>query len=298
MKRTIRTLLTAAPLAAPPPARTTGLRPDRQTVGAGLLIAATALAIFLAERRWPQRERTEPGPRRVARNLALGATSMAVVALIQTPLTEPLARTAERRRWGVVQRLKVPAAAGDALAFLLMDYSIYLWHRATHRNPFLWRFHLVHHLDVDLDSTTALRFHAADMAISVPYRLLQVGLIGTSPRALGIWQTWFFLSVLFHHSNLKLPPALDGPLSRLVTTPHMHAIHHSATREDTDANWSSGLALWDHLHGTFRAQRSQEAPTGVPAYRSAREIGLVRSLALPFTRQRDAWRLASPPQLH
>jgi len=251
-------------------------------------MAAAAVAIFVAERRWPLRGRTEAGAPRAARNVALGAMSIAVVALVQTPLTQPLAARAGRRRRGLVQRLPLPAWARDALAFLLMDYTIYLWHRATHRSPFLWRFHLVHHLDLDLDSTTALRFHAADMAISVPYRLAQVALIGTSPRALRLWQSWFFLSVLFHHSNLRLPEALERILARLLTTPLMHGIHHSAAREETDSNWSSGLSIWDHLHGTFRCHRPA-VPIGLPAYRSADDVGLVRSLALPFSAQRDAW---------
>ncbi len=223
----------------------------------------------------------------------MGAMSMAVVALVQTPLAEPLARRAKRRRRGLVQRLPLRPWARDAAAFLLMDYTIYLWHVATHRSAFLWRFHLVHHLDLDLDSSTALRFHAADMAISVPYRLLQVALIGTSPRALRLWQSGFFLSVLFHHSNVRLPMAIERLASRLLTTPRMHGIHHSAAWEKTNSNWSSGLSLWDHLHGTFRFDDTPpDGAIGVPAYRSADEVRLVPSLALPFSRQRDAW---TPP---
>jgi sterol desaturase/sphingolipid hydroxylase (fatty acid hydroxylase superfamily) len=251
-------------------------------------MAGAALALFLAERRWPLRARREPGGRRVARNLTLGAMSMAVVALVQTPLTQPLAARAERRRRGLAQCAQLPAWGRDALAFLLMDYTIYLWHRATHRNAFLWRFHLVHHLDLDLDTTTALRFHAADMALSVPYRCLQVALIGTSPRALRLWQSWFFLSVLFHHSNLRLPAGLETGLARLLTTPRMH-IHHKAAREESDSNWSSGLSIWDHLHGTFRFHEHQSVPIGVPAYQLPGDVRLGRSLALPFSHQADAW---------
>ncbi len=214
--------------------------------------------------------------------------SMAVAALVQTPLTRPLARQAEQRRRGLVQRLPLGPWARDALGFLLMDYTMYLWHVATHRSRFLWRFHLVHHVDQDLDSSTALRFHAADMAISVPYRLLQVALIGTSPRALRLWQSWFFLSVLFHHSNVRLPPRFERRAARLLTTPRMHFIHHSAVREQTDSNWSSGLSVWDHLHGTFRFA-APAGPVGVPAYRSPEAARLIPSLALPFSRQRDAW---------
>jgi sterol desaturase/sphingolipid hydroxylase (fatty acid hydroxylase superfamily) len=150
--------------------------------------------------------------------------------------------------------------------------------------------HLVHHLDLDLDSSTALRFHAADMAISIPYRLAQVALIGTSPRALRLWQGWFFLSVLFHHSNVRLPVELERRAARLFTTPRMHGIHHSAVQEETDSNWSSGLSLWDHLHGTFRFDEpGPDARIGIPAYRSPDEVRLLASLALPFSSQRDAW---------
>jgi sterol desaturase/sphingolipid hydroxylase (fatty acid hydroxylase superfamily) len=280
----MRTLLTPAALADPPPERT------RRRVAGAAAIAVAALAIFRAERRWPLRPQTRPALRRLARNAAMGAMSMAVVALVQTPLAVPLSRRVEQHRRGLVQRLPVRPWARDALAFLLMDYTMYLWHVATHRSPFLWRFHLVHHVDRDLDSSTALRFHAADMAISVPYRLLQVALIGTSPRALRLWQNWFFLSVLFHHSNVRLPAALERRVARLLTTPRMHGIHHSAARELTDSNWSSGLSVWDHLHGTFRFGDPQPGTfIGVPAYRAPDEVRLRASLALPFSPQRDAW---------
>jgi sterol desaturase/sphingolipid hydroxylase (fatty acid hydroxylase superfamily) len=216
--------------------------------------------------------------------------SMAVVAAVQAPLVQKLAAQTERRRRGLVQRLPGPPWARDAAAFLLMDYTMYLWHIATHRHPFLWRFHLVHHLDLDLDASTALRFHAADMAISVPYRVLQVAVIGTSPRALRLWQRLFFLSALFHHSNVRLPLGLERRLARLLTTPRMHGIHHSAVRAEMDSNWSSGLSLWDHLHQTFRLDvPAQDVTIGVPNYRGAAEVALGPSLRLPFVRQRDAW---------
>jgi sterol desaturase/sphingolipid hydroxylase (fatty acid hydroxylase superfamily) len=255
--------------------------------------ALAGLALFAAERTRPLRARTRPQPRRIAVNLALGLASMAVVALVERPFTARLAAKAGAGRLGMVQALPLPAHARDALAFLLMDYTIYLWHVATHKVPFLWRFHLVHHVDLDLDMTTALRFHAVDMAISAPYRAAQVALIGTSPRALKAWQAFFFASVLFHHSNLRMPARIERPLARVLTTPRMHGIHHSAARDETDSNWSSGLAFWDHLHGTFRLDVPQDAiEIGVPAYRDPGGLGIARSLALPFRRQRDAW---APP---
>lgn len=265
-----------------------GLSP-RAAFAGGALLAVAAAAIFAGEKRRPLRPSGQAEPARTVRNLLLGAMSLAVVASVENPIVRRLAARVERRRWGLVQRLPLPAGARDALAVLLMDYTIYLWHVGTHRIPFLWRFHLVHHLDLDMDSSTALRFHAADMAISTPYRAAQVVLIGASPRALEIWQRWFFASVLFHHSNLRLPARLEQALALALTTPRMHGIHHSAERDRTDSNWSSGLSVWDRLHGTFRLDAIPAPEIGVPAYRDPADARLGPALALPFVRQRDAW---------
>ena len=259
-------------------------------IAGGMLLGLAALALFVGERKRPLRKATQAEPARILTNLALGALSMATVALIEAPLTRPLSERAERRRDGLVQILPLPRWARDAVAVLLMDYTIYLWHVATHKVPLLWRFHLIHHVDLDLDTTTALRFHAADMAISAPYRAAQVALIGVSPRALQIWQGWFFFSILFHHSNLDLPEWFERILARFVTTPRMHGIHHSAVYDETDSNWSSGLAVWDHLHGTFRLDVSQaEIMIGVPAYREPDETRFAASLVMPFADERNAW---------
>lgn len=261
----------------------------------GALLAGAAAAIFVAERRSPLRERGQAEPRRTVRNLAMGAMSMVVVDALERPVTTALARRAVRRRAGIVQRLPLPPLARDLIGVVLMDYGIYLWHLGTHRIGFLWRFHLVHHLDLDMDASTALRFHLADMALSVPFRAAQVAIVGPSPRALGWWQRFFFLSIWFHHSNWRLPGEGDRRLAWLLTTPRMHTIHHSTRREETDSNWSSGLSLWDRLHGTFRLDVPPRAVRiGVPAYRRTEDVAIEPSLRLPFVRQRDAW--ARPPQ--
>lgn len=262
-------------------------------IAGGLAIGLAAVALSIAERKRPLRRPTQSEPERSAANLTLGAISMATVAMVETPLTRPLTERAVRTRTGLVQRLPLPVWARDAAAVLLMDYTIYLWHVATHKIPFLWRFHLVHHIDLDLDATTALRFHGIDMAISAPFRAAQVAAIGVSPRAFKIWQSWFFLAIVFHHSNVRLPHRLERILARFVTTPRMHGIHHSAVRRETDSNWSSGFSFWDHLHRTFRLDVPQSAiAIGLPAYRDGDALGLVASFALPFGQQRDAWSAA------
>ena len=265
--------------------------PRRVTIAGAALLGLGALAVLLAERRRPLRAPTTPERERTPTNLVMGAMSLAVVAALEQPLSDRAARWAERRRFGLAQRL--PRHLRAPAAFLLLDYTTYLWHVATHEVPALWRLHLVHHSDVDMDAGTAMRFHALDMVVSTPVRLAQVLLSGAGPRALAAWRAWFFFAVLFHHSNLRLPRRWDRRLSAVVTTPRMHGIHHSAVRAETGSNWSSGLSLWDHLHGTFRLDVSQERiAIGVPRYRAP--LGLARLLGLPFGPRPDAWSVGTP----
>jgi sterol desaturase/sphingolipid hydroxylase (fatty acid hydroxylase superfamily) len=159
-----------------------------------------------------------------------------------------------------------------------------------HRLPLLWRFHIVHHVDLDLDASTALRFHAGELAIATGWRVAQVMFIGVSALSLSVWQTFLLLSVLFHHSNIRLPVEVERQLNRVLVTPRMHGIHHSIVEDETNANWSSGLTLWDWLHGTLRLNIPQDWITiGVPAYRAPEEVGLGEILKLPFVKQRPTW---------
>ena len=101
--------------------------------------------------------------------------------------------------------------------------------------------------------------------------------------------TLLLVSILFHHSNVRLPIETECWLSRWVVTPRMHGIHHAAVPELTDSNWSSGLTIWDRLHGTLRVDVPQDAfEIGVPAFRDPEEVTLPRIIAMPFEEQRSA----------
>jgi len=244
------------------------------------------------ERRRPLRREVESKPTREARNLAVAAAGAVALSVTEKPVAEALTSLVERRRWGLLKVIRLPAWAEVALAVVLLDYTLYLWHVLTHRVPFLWRFHLVHHVDLDLDASTALRFHFAELVVSVPFRAAQILSIGVSPQAFSVWQTFLLLSILFHHSNVRLPIEVERRLNRLVVTPRMHGIHHSDVKAETDSNWSSGLTIWDYLHGTLRLDVPQsEITIGVPAYRDARELALAEILKMPFGEERPAWQL-------
>ncbi len=259
-------------------------------IGLGLAGAALGLLLF-GEKRRPLRRRVEPRGRR-RRNALLGAAAAATLQVVDRPLTRPLAVLVERNRWGLLQLGALPEWARTALAVLLLDYTLWIWHVLLHRWRPLWRFHAVHHADLDLDVSTAVRFHPGEHVASVPWRLAQIALLGVSPRALRTWQSALFLSVLFHHSNLRLPLALERALSWLLVTPRQHGIHHSIVLAEADSNWSSLLNVWDRLHGTLRLDVPQEAITiGIPALRAPGAVGTVEMLELPFARAFPEWRL-------
>lgn len=246
----------------------------------GLLAGALGIGLlWLAEQRWPRRTPHQPPMKRLPVNLALGAMSLAVVALAERPLAGRVAARVAARRQGLAQTLPGPAWLRDLLGVVLLDFATYHWHVATHRVPLLWRLHAVHHADKDMDWTTALRFHAADMVLAVPLRMAEVRLLGVSPRALDLYNSWFFANVAFHHANLKLP--FDRQLAWFFTSPGMHDIHHRADAAATDANYSSGLSLWDRMFGTFSSHRPAVG-IGVPGWQGRPAPGLGGSLALPF----------------
>jgi sterol desaturase/sphingolipid hydroxylase (fatty acid hydroxylase superfamily) len=262
---------------------------------------ATVLAFlaFLAyETASPLRRQRESKVRRVARNLTAGGIALGVVTLLQTPFLVPAAQWAERRHVGLLNWVALPRPFEIVLAVLLLDYTLWVWHRINHVVPFFWRFHLVHHVDRDMDASTAFRFHFGEQALSVGFRFLQVLLFGVDPAALWIWQGLVAVCIVFHHSNTRLPVPLEKALVKVIVTPRMHGIHHSNYRNEANGNWASLFSAWDYLHGTMLLDVPQDTiEIGVPAYSRESDATLGKILAIPFLPQRDDWLGESGPRL-
>lgn len=238
---------------------------------AGAALAAGFLVLLWLERRRPLRPRPPPDASRVGGNIAAGVAAALTVAVLEQPIVQRVAQQAAHRRIGLVPLLRLPSAAEKVVGLVLLDYTLYLWHILLHRSPMLWRWHCFHHADRGLDASTALRFHAMEMLWSLPWRLAQVALIGVPPATLRLWGQLTAAEVMFHHSNLRLPAAAESVLRRVVVTPAMHGVHHANRADLQHANFSSGLMLWDHLHGTCRAVAAPEQVTiGLPAERGER----------------------------
>lgn len=243
--------------------------------------------MLLAERFAPLRRSVESKFGRVVRNLTIGGVSLALTPLLQVPLLQPVASWIVRDHVGLLQATSWPRWIEILAAIVLLDYALWWWHWANHRVAFFWRFHLVHHADRDLDTSTALRFHFGELLLSIPVRAAQMIIIGVDPQMLWLWQTVLFGAILFHHSNVRLPLAVERVLVRIIVTPRMHGIHHSDRLNEANSNWSSLLSWWDYLHRTMVLNVPQsEIAIGVPAYSEASEVTIGKMLLLPFLRQR------------
>lgn len=247
-----------------------------------------ALAGWIAGLLWWEHKRSLRGVvdsklKRDARNLAVAGLAAAATLFIEAPVALALARRAHQQRTGLLQIFPAPDWAKLLLAILLLDYTLYIWHFLTHRVPLLWRFHRVHHIDREMDASTALRFHFGEITISVAFRAAQIWLIGPAPAAYAAWQSFLIFCILFHHANVRLPLAWERRLANVLVTPRLHGIHHSIVPDQVNSNWSSGLTVWDRLHGTLRTRVAQESIViGVGGFRSDPDQELPKLLIHPF----------------
>jgi sterol desaturase/sphingolipid hydroxylase (fatty acid hydroxylase superfamily) len=246
---------------------------------AGPALAVVALGLLLLETRRPLRRRTRPRAERWLRNALVAAPSLPAMRLTLLPAMVGLAQTWAPDR-PVLARL--PAPLRLAAEVLLLDYLGYTWHRLLHA-PLLWRLHRVHHNDLDMDLTTAWRFHFGEMLASIPWRAGLPAVLGVRPATVLGFEAVFEACTAFHHSNWRLPFAVEHQLVRVMVTPRTHGIHHSQVQRETDSNFGVVLTLWDRLHRTLRLNVPQQALTiGVPAYPEAALMSVTRLLALPL----------------
>lgn len=242
-----------------------------------VLIGAWFALLALGERLSPAAPRPECSDApRLTRNLGLWGGNILINPLIVVPLT--LAATSFQL-WSRPALGFWPELAID---LLLMDLWIYWWHRLNHQWPLLWRFHGVHHLDRFLDSTSAVRFHPGEVALSALARMPIIVLADISLTSIIVFDALVLLSALFHHSNLRLPAAAERALRMLIVTPSHHWVHHHRPRSDTDSNYATLLTLWDRLFGTWsRTARWPQMPIGAG---EEADSALPRLVVRPFRR--------------
>ena len=264
------------------------------TYGTAILVSIFIL-LFIAESKFQLRKRVQNRWKRIFINFGVAIPSFALLRFLFIPFMVWLAYKNEEWKFGFDYLYDAPIWIKSVAAFLLLDYGNYLWHIVLHKMPLMWRFHLVHHTDLDMDITTSFRFHFGELIGSVFFRGAAVILIGISPVMVIIYEISFETSNQFQHSNLKIPFRLEEVLNKIFVTPRMHGIHHSMKKRETDSNYSIIFSFWDRFHCTINLNVSQdEVVTGVPVYPDAKELTTGKLLKLPFTKMRKWIENAEP----
>ena len=256
----------------------------------GLILTSLFLILFLLERFIPLRAARHALARRLLVNLCVSTVAIGAAAVLVQPAATGTLQYVSDRRFGLLYLVDIAAPVQLVIGFVLMDLMFYYWHRANHKIPFLWRFHNVHHIDPDLDVSTAFRFHFGEVALSAGFRVFQIALIGVSPLTFAIYELVFQANTLFQHSNMRMPVWAERLLNKILVTPRMHGIHHSAVWRENNSNYSVGFPWWDRLHRTLRLNVPQSRIViGIPGYAGDAENRLGNVVLLPFVRQRNYW---------
>ncbi len=245
-----------------------------------------ALALMLLwERLAPRRPLTvERGPR------WLGNLGLVGIDTVATRLLAPMGAVgaavfAAERGWGLLNVTAAPAWLAVPVAVVALDLTIYLQHVLFHAVPLLWRLHMVHHADLDLDTTTGVRFHPGEILLSLGIKVAAVCSLGAPPLGVFLFEVLLNATSLFNHGNVRLPPWMDRALRFVVVTPDMHRVHHSVVVGETNSNYGFNLPWWDYLFGTYRAEPAEGhggMTIGLAQFRDVWVDRLHWMLVLPF----------------
>lgn len=247
--------------------------------------AAVLLLVFLGtaavwEVAAPRRRRLLSRGLRWPTSLTLGSINGLLMMIPVTPVA--LAAIAATHGWGLANTLHLPAWLALLVGVPVLDLVIYLQHRVLHAVPAFWSFHRVHHADVDVDCTTAFRFHPLE-ALMTNVTLLTASLtLGLPPLAVMVYQGLALAMTVLEHVNGRVPPVLESSVGTLLITPATHRLHHAA---DVEANFGTIFTVWDRWLGTYRspiAAADDGLPLGLAGFREPKYQTLPWVLALPF----------------
>jgi sterol desaturase/sphingolipid hydroxylase (fatty acid hydroxylase superfamily) len=259
-------------------------------------------AVFALMAGWeiaaPRRALSLPKGRRWLANLGITALDAVLVRVLFPAATVSVALAAGERHWGLFNALSVPAPLAFLLSFVALDLVIWVQHVAFHRVPLLARLHRMHHVDLDFDVTTGLRFHPVEILLSLMIKSAAVIALGAPAAAVLAFELALNLGSLFNHGNVRMPRALDGVLRLLIVTPDMHRVHHSIVPEEINSNFGFFLSWWDRLFGTYNAAPRAGHDGITIGVRDTRDpavcAGFWAMLALPFRERADDFPCARP----
>ncbi|KXO12777.1 putative sterol desaturase [Moritella sp. JT01] len=250
----------------------------------GLLIL-----LAISEHYQPKRPLTVSKSQRWGNNLAIVLVNNLVLKLFVPFLAIDAAIFAEQQQWGLSSLASLGSSTNQMLiimvSIMLLDAAIYFQHKIFHHIPVLWRLHRMHHSDLDIDVTTAIRFHPIEIVLSMLIKIAVIIALGVPVIAVVLFEMLLNLTAMFNHSNIRLPAKIDRYIRYILVTPDMHRVHHSVNGHETNHNFGFCLPWWDHLFGSYQAQPKlghQQMQIGLPYFRDPKECQVQRMLTQPF----------------
>ncbi|WP_426485885.1 sterol desaturase family protein [Flavobacterium sp. 2] len=223
-------------------------------------------------------------------NIFFTLTTIIVNFVLAFILIKTAAWTTENH-FGILEWLpEIPIWLYTIIGLLLLDLiGAYLAHFVQHKIKFLWRFHLIHHTDTWIDTTTANRHHPGESVIRFIFTTLGVLIVGSPMWMVFLYQSLSVIGSQFNHANISLPKKLDVFLSYLIVSPNMHKVHHHYMLPYTDSNYGNIFSVWDRLFGTFTTLPKEELIYGVDTHMKPEEHNkLANLLQIPFQKSRSA----------
>ncbi|OGP93000.1 MAG: fatty acid hydroxylase [Deltaproteobacteria bacterium RBG_16_47_11] len=241
--------------------------------------------MFLWELIAPRRPLTTSKIGRWVSNLGLVLIDSIAVRLVFPTALVGVALLAQQRGWGLFNFFELSFLVKIILGVLILDLTIYLQHVIFHSAPLLWRLHMVHHSDMDIDVTTGVRFHPIEILLSMGIKMVVVVLMSAPAAAVLIFEVILNGTSMFNHGNVRYSQQIDSFLRLIVVTPEMHRVHHSTIRWETNSNLGFSFPWWDRLFGTYRPQPAKghlEMTIGLDQFKEPRKLTFLWLIALPF----------------
>jgi len=201
-----------------------------------------------------RKKQVDSKPKRWLINLGLVAADSLILQLGFIMLPVAFAAFAQSKGMGIFNQLSLPIWANWLAAVIIFDFIIYLQHILFHFVPILWQLHQVHHSDLDIDVTTAIRFHPIEIIFSLFIKLTAVAAFGFPPEAVLLFEVLLNAAAMFNHANIFIPGRIDTFIRMLIVTPDMHRVHHSVIMDESNTNFGFSLSIWDRICGTYQAQ--------------------------------------------
>lgn len=169
--------------------------------------------------------------------------------------------------FGAIHLFTIPIWAKLIIGLLVLDLiGAYTIHWVEHKVPFMWKFHVIHHSDEKVDTTTALRHHPGESVFRATFTILAVLLAGAPMWMVMLYQSCSAVLSQFNHANMKMPKWLDRTIRTIIVTPNMHRIHHHFERPQTDTNYGNIFSFWDRIFGTYHDMPAEEIVFGLDVF--------------------------------